>query len=65
MSDKLITKEEADAAEELLESNANPSNYWDENWGGGDLVLVDGKFTISELEAIIVLKRYQLQQQGS
>lgn len=65
MTDKLITKEEKIAADNLLEGNTHYGNYWDETWGGGDLVLVDGKFTISELEAIILLKRYQLQQQGS
>lgn len=65
MTDKLITEEEKAVALALLEGNTCHGNYWDENWGGGNLVLVDGHFTISELEAIILLKRYQLQQQGS
>lgn len=65
MNNPPITEEEKAAALALLEGNTYYGNYWDENWGGGNLVLVDGQFTICELEAIILLKRYQLQQQGS
>jgi len=57
MSNKLITKEEADAAEELI---AN-STAWVDLDRGYEMCL-DGWFTITDLEHIILLKRYKDQQ---
>lgn len=63
-TEKLITDEEKDAAENLLYSSDERGNYWDETTFD-DLTVVDGRFTIAELEAIILLRRYHIQQQGS
>lgn len=62
-TEKLITVEEKEAAEKLLYGSDEMGNYWDE-LTFDDLTVVDGKFTIAELEAIILLKRYHIQQQG-
>ena len=61
MSNKLITKEEADAADAYLDEHNNHA------WiimDCGNEVQLDGAFTIGDLEHIILLKRYQLQQHG-
>jgi putative intracellular protease/amidase len=63
-TEKLITAEEAAVAEKLLLDSDNFGNYWDEKTFDNEVV-VDGTFTIAELEAIILLKRYHIQQQGS
>lgn len=63
-TEKLITAEEVATAEKLLLDSDNFGNYWDEKTFDAETV-VDGTFTIAELEAIILLKRYHIQQQGS
>ncbi|QXO09966.1 hypothetical protein pEaSNUABM37_00005 [Erwinia phage pEa_SNUABM_37] len=60
MSDKLITEEEKRAAEDLILNDPEYTNYFDEDWDSTH-ILLDGKFTIEQLEAAILLKRYTQQ----
>lgn len=60
MTDKLITKEEADAADAYLDEHN--SHAWIQV-GGNNEVQLDGWFTIDDLERIILLKRYKDQQE--
>jgi len=62
-TEQRITEEEKAAAIALLEGNTEYDNRWDIDWRP-HLVDVDGVFTLGELEAIILLKRYHIQQQG-
>lgn len=59
-TEKLITAEEAEAAEQLI---ANTTAWVDLDHGHE--ICLDGWFTITDLEHIILLKRYKDQQQGS
>lgn len=59
-TEKLITAEEAEAAEQLI---ANTTAWVDMD--RGQEICLDGWFTITDLEHIILLKRYKNQQQGS
>ena len=63
-TEKPITAEEAQAASKLLFDSEEHNNYWDEITFD-DFTVLDGRFTIAELEAVILLKRYHIQQQGS
>ena len=56
-----ITKEQTDAAE-LIVNEAENNGAWVNMLSSVNEVLLDGVFTTEQLEAIILLKRYQLQQ---
>jgi len=57
-----ITEEQAAAARNSLGGHT-PEFWYDINWTE-QRVYLDGVFTLEDLEAIILLKRYHIQQQG-